>query len=498
MIAYSRRALLRRCLALPALLAFAPEVFRSICRADGLEKASSLPPGRAGGTTCFDLPAETVSKRYAVTIDGKPAPVFSAALNVNFISFDATGPVAVTVQLPEDDYWVEGAVVRPLARGIKPTIKGNTLSFQVTAPAKLSVERTGTRRLHDEALLIFANRPEVLPPPRSASVISLPAGLHRRNIDLTSGQTLHLAGGAVLAGSVNVWNAENVKILGRGTILYDGPQPINKDTDGKLVRNWHPLSINNSSNVLVDGITCVTRSRTWSILNIRSQNLRFENMNIISASAHNVNGDGIDLLGCDHVAVTNCFIRSCDDAFALYEDFLGPKSDWRHRGVTDLKVTGCVFWATLANILRVGFDKTSPMTRDITFRDCDVIHLLEGGDQLKHKTGFHDPYSLVHIWVPRGKFTRLHENYLFDDIRLEDYSALIGIDAPHATFRNFRFRNITAPSSRQASIFRGRIDPREGIAFENVKVDGRSVLKLEDIPLKLVDTPSAGFSFEAS
>ena len=72
MIAYSRRTLLRRCLALPALLVCAPEVLRLIGRADGLEAASSLPPSRRVGPTCFDLPAETVSGRYAVTIDGKP------------------------------------------------------------------------------------------------------------------------------------------------------------------------------------------------------------------------------------------------------------------------------------------------------------------------------------------------------------------------------------------------------------------------------------------
>jgi hypothetical protein len=476
------------------------------------------------GITSFDLPADVISSRYEVKVDGQHVPVFRAALNTNFLSFECTGPVTVSVTLPESDYWSSGAFVRPLARGISPKVNDNIISFQVNAPAKLSVERAGVRGPSDEVLFLFANSPESAPPPASsANVIVLPPGLHRQNIDLKSGQTLYLEGGAVLMGSVNIWNVEDVKVLGRGTILYDGPQDITQD-EGPLLRNWRPISINNARNVTVNGITCVTRSRTWSIQNVRSENLRFENINIISANTANVNGDGFDFLGCDHVVIDQCFIRTCDDALAFYGDFMGVKVGLPPRNeVTDVKISRCVFWATLANILRVGFIDSSPTTHDFSVRDCDVIHQLKGGATFERDAGgqFHysfddyatckgdmsdhvgsdtlrTPYALFEVWVPAGKNQIIHENYLFEDIRLEDYNALIGVDAPGCLFRNIRFHNINAALPLTSSLFRGKVDSTNGFSFDNVSIGGVLVHKIEDIPLKFVDPDPIGMSFKVT
>lgn len=500
---YSRRTvILKGALALPAIACSQSSAVET-CMVHANAVAQSTAPSSSSAVTTFDLPVEVTSNRYKVEIDGKQVPVFRATLNTHFVSFDCAGTVTVSVSLPEHDYWSKGAFVRPLVRNIYPKIDGNTISFQVTAPAKLAVECSGIRGLFDEALFLFANLPVSSPLPASSSeIIALPAGVHRRNIDLKSGQTLYLEGGAVLIGSVNVWDAENATILGRGAILYDGPQSTTHDEGWNLLRNWRPISINNSRNIRVSGITCITRSRTWSIQTVRSENLRFENINIISANTANVNGDGMDFMGCDHAVIDSCFIRCCDDAFAFYGDFIGAKAGLPPRDtVTDIKISRCVFWVTRANILRVGWINSSPQTRDISLRDCDVIHLLEGGDTSSQAGGtdsLRSPYALLHIWVPVGKTQSIHENYLFEDIRLEDYSALIGSDAPSCLFRNFLFRNITASRPLQPSIFRGKLDPAHALEFQNVKVGGVLLNKAEDIPLKVVDSDPIGVTFAAN
>lgn len=100
-----------------------------------------------------------------VTVDGKPVFVYNTPVNFNrtysdypilettpVAYFDFVGDVTVNVIVP--GVTVSMVTVRPLALGIYPTIKGDTISFQLSNPAKLTVEVNGN--LH-RALHLFAN-----------------------------------------------------------------------------------------------------------------------------------------------------------------------------------------------------------------------------------------------------------------------------------------------------------------------------------------------------
>jgi len=139
----------------------------------------------------------------------------------------------------------------------------------------------------------------------------------------------------------------------------------------------------------VQGITYITRSRTWTIQAATSRQLSFNNVTIIAAHHSNLNGDGIDLLGSREVSIRDCFFRTCDDAIAFYETLtfknpvdntwgLKDYNDQREREVSEVSVTRCVFWTTQANVLRVGFFNSNVVTNNISITDCDVIHLAEG------------------------------------------------------------------------------------------------------------------------
>ena len=54
-------------------------------------------------------------------------------------------------------------------------------------------------------------------------------GVHHENIDAASGDTIYLAGGAVVFGALNIWQVSNVHVLGRGSIIYEGAQNPNND-----------------------------------------------------------------------------------------------------------------------------------------------------------------------------------------------------------------------------------------------------------------------------
>ena len=91
--------------------------------------------------------------------------------HASFVYFDTDGPVDVSVTYNTGT--VSSAAVRPTSKGITPAINGNTSTFTISGPTKLSVEVNGdiNHNLH-----LFANPLEVNPPsPSDPNVIYLAA-----------------------------------------------------------------------------------------------------------------------------------------------------------------------------------------------------------------------------------------------------------------------------------------------------------------------------------
>src|SRR5271167_3074742 len=180
------------------------------------------------------VPDEIRSDRFIVTIDGHPASFAHAAANYYFLNFDLKGKAKIEITAPSDDYWAKGVEVQPWSLGIRPRIKGRTIAFPLTHPAKFSITRPGEHLAGAEMLYLFANPPESeVPNPDDPKVRYYAPGVHRESIDAHTGDTIYLAPGAVNFGSLNIWQVENVKVFGRGVIIYDGPQDPDNDTGWK-------------------------------------------------------------------------------------------------------------------------------------------------------------------------------------------------------------------------------------------------------------------------
>lgn len=454
------------------------------------------------------VPWEFGSARYAVTVNGQPVTVFFAAMNVHFASFDFSGQADVKVTINENDYhrndgrtylkaaefWQESAVVRPLSRGIKPKTAGRDVNFAITQPGQYSIERPGTGGFEDEVLFLFANAPEKnVPLQDDPKVIWLGPGVHQRSIDLTSGQTLYLAPGAVLFGGIDVWDAENVRICGRGTVVYYGPQSMNVDTGWVHQRDWHPLTAHAVKGLTVEGVTFVGRSRVWTIQLYETLDAVFDNIKVITSFPANLNGDGIDWYGGGRAVVRDSFFRVADDCFAVHPadasialrvDRGGgghlpgaPQTEPHHATgeVSDITIERCVFWPTVANIFRAGWSNQSLTTRNITLRDCDVIHISS------HEwMGAAD--ALFTCLSPDGSGDGQHSNYLFENIRFESPAALLSVNWPQAHLRNFRFKDIRLDKGASKSFLRASAD---GVSFERVRVKDQSAASASDLQLTL-------------
>ena len=423
------------------------------------------------------VPLQLRSNHFSVTIDGQPAYLLNAAANYYDLNFDLKGPTTISITAPTFDYWARGVEVQPWRENIRPVRTGATITFTLDHPAKLSISRPGDHLARAEMIFLFANEPERDVPSASAKNIRFYGpGIHRENIDAHTGDRIYLAPGAVILGGLNIWDVDDVKVFGRGTILYDGPQDPDHDEGWMNKKNWHVIVMHNAHHVEITGITCIVRSRTWMIQMRDSRFILFDNVKVIGGSPGNANQDGMDWLGGGDTIVRNSFIRAADDIFAMYGNWDGYTPDVISipgHDVSNITVEKNVLSTSISNVVRVGWPKKIFNSRGFTMRDSDVIHMGSGGCGI--------PFALFEIWgVPDAKGT--HIGYVFDDVRLEDWYSLVQLQQQSSGIDDVTFRNIWAPES-SALVPSTLIGSVHGVHFDAVKFSDHLASTAQDLKL---------------
>ena len=182
------------------------------------------------------VPKQFQSTRFRVLVNEKPVDVMHAAARYDFVSIDSTEPIRLSITSKEPDFWDHGVDVQPWRLGLRPSRSGSTIELRLKDPAKICISQPGDFLNHATMLFIFFSRPPA-PPPGGAQVHIVPAGIERSGLNPKSGDTYYLQPGAVITGSLNLWQVHDVKVLGRGVIVYDGPQNPKDDDDGWMQRN---------------------------------------------------------------------------------------------------------------------------------------------------------------------------------------------------------------------------------------------------------------------
>ena len=360
---------------------------------------------------------------YELEVNGKPVFVYNTR-NAAFTYFSFDGKIDIKVTLLSPVYNYD---IRPKNRMIKAECYRNQILFSIERPENLSLEINKNLK---RPLFIFANPLEKdIPDKSDKNVIFFEAGKihYPGEVSLKSNQTVYIEGGAIVRGHFMTDQGRNIKILGRGILdnsLYN--------------RGEHrPIEINRCKDVLIEGII-LTESRHWSCASTASEKVTYNNLKIVSSNDWD---DGIDIVGSRHILVNNCFIQTKDDCIAIkagvnyFTDFNSSFT------VDDVVVQNSVLWNGIwGNGLEIGFETRADTIRNITFRNCEMIH-VEG---------------------PEGTFTihngdrALVKNILYEDIRVEDSRGWL-ID----------FRILNSQYSRDK--IRGKI---EDVYFKNIRVEG--------------------------
>ncbi len=424
------------------------------------------------------VPPEMRSGFFAVTIDNQRVDVAHAASNYEFVSFDTTGPVEITITAADPHFWDAGVDIEPWRLGLRathPLGEPQTIRFRMPGPVKLSISRPGDFLNQARMLFVFAGSPPA-PPPSGPNVTIVPVGVQRESLNPRSGDTIYLSPGAFVFGSLNLWQVDNVKVLGRGTIVYDGPQDVNGDQGWMQKPDWHCIDAYQAHNVEIDGLTCIVRSRTWSIQMKDSTGFRYDDLRVMGGNPPNANQDGMDWLGGGDTVVNNAFLRASDDDLAMegnwdgYDeaDMLRPGSD-----VSNILVENSELSTSISNVVRIAWPQKTFNSSNFTLRNSDILHAGIGACG--------QTFGLLGLWGANGAKGE-HSAVTFENLFLDNWYSLVQMEQEQPALHGFVFRNIWAlgqPPLAASSI----IGSVQDVTFDNVRYGQTRITSDAQMPL---------------
>ncbi len=410
------------------------------------------------------VPPELRSTAFTVTVNDQPVDVAHAAASYDFVNFDVTGPVTIAITAAQPGFWDKGVDIEPWRLGIRPVRDGQTIRFKIAGPQKLSISRPRDFLNHAAMLFVFAGQPPAPPPPASPSVHIFEPGVYRQSLNPQSGETYYLAPGSYFYGSLNLWKVSGVKVLGRGTIVYEGVQDPNTDEGWMQKPDWHCIGALESHNVEIDGLTCIVRARTWSVQLKDSTGFTFNDLRVIGGNPGNANQDGIDWIGSSDGLVKNAFLRASDDDIALMGNWDGyTDADMLRpgRNVQNITVEDSQLSTSISNIVRSVWPRKIFNSSNFTLRNSDILH---GGIGACGQT-----FGILGMWGANGSKGD-HSNYTFENLWLDNWYSLVQIDHQEPSVHGVLFKNIWAldqPPLATSTITGAVTD----VTFDNVKYD---------------------------
>ncbi len=367
--------------------------------------------------------------------------------NSSMSYFDFSGEVEVVVTYNKGV--VRTARVRPLSYGIEPQLNGNTLTFKLNQPRNLSIEVNGDI-FHN--LQLFANPIDsFVPCKKDKNLIYFGPGIHQiknGKLNVPSGKTVYLAGGAILMGQVQIEGVRDVKVLGRGIIDHTVKMGVR---------------IANSKKVEVEGIVC-TQCSTGG-----SDSVTIRNVKSISYYGW---GDGMNVFACNNVLFDGVFCRNSDDCTTVY----GTRGGFSG-GCRNITMQNSTLWADVAHPILIGTHgntQNPEILENLCYTNIDI---------LDHKEAQIDYQGCMSLNAGDNNLIR---NVRFENIRVEDFrqGQLFNLrvfynskycTSPGRGIENVLFKDVVYNGKNaEMSVIAGYDSTRKvrNIVFENLVING--------------------------
>jgi hypothetical protein len=397
-----------------------------------------------------------------------------------------SGPVRVEVLSTRV---FRSVAVRPAFRAIQPAVKGRRITFRLSRPGQLTLELDGPHH----ALHLFADPPETNVPRRGgANLQYFGPGVHRPGkIRLESGQTVYVAGGAVVYTAIEGRGISGARILGRGII---DTSEFERGQGGGSIR------LSDCADVQIDGVI-LRDPDVWCLSAFGCRKLVISRVKLIGLWRYNA--DGIDICNSQDVTVHDSFVRSFDDSIVL-KGLKRARESYDDRPVRNIRISSLVLWCDWGRALEIGAETSAPEITDVIRRDIDVIRTTHIAMDIQHgdRAAVHGiRYEDIRVDMDESNLRPVMqwergERYSPDPqpayvpnlfvivIQKNRYSN----DAERGRVWDVVFKDISvAGKTLPASSFTGLDAEHDvrGVTIENLRFNGRPVVTVPDARLRI-------------
>ncbi len=430
---------------------------------------------KVNGETVFVYPTRVSAIPVNQVWPGHQRPLDQTEL-ASFAYFDFSGKVSVEIKSAQS---IQKVVLRPKSYNIVPVVEGNVIKFDLDHPCQLVVEVNDFHR----ALHLFANPIEENPPqPGDPGVHYFGPGIHELGkFQVQSGETVYIAGGAIVYGSINAENAHDFTVSGRG--ILDASKFERFDSD-QMIALKHCSRIDLSGIILCD-------ANVYAVTPAYCQDVTMTNLKVIGLWRYNT--DGIDILNCQHVLVQDCFVRSFDDSLVI-KGVSSPEPGGKDHSIRDIVFRNCVVWNDWGRALEIGAETQADTISDITFENCDIIHYVHRALDIQHcDRAFISNIRFENIRIEDAitEGARI-ENAKYDPgnasevgtlIELVIYKIMYSHDEQRGRIKHVIFKDISVSCEEfPRSNFYGYDNAHlvEDVIIENLTIHGKPITRIED------------------
>jgi len=441
-------------------------------------------------------PGEALSEDYSVKVNRRSIPVYSCRVSAvpfnqewpgyqrpqdqtelaGFACWNQEGPVQVEVRLRAA---ISSAIIRPNSLGVIPRIERDRILFTLKAPAPMILEINGMKK----ALHLFASPLETnAPAPNAHGVRYFGPGIHRPGvIKLRSNESVYIADGAVVHGSIQASGASNIRIEGRG-ILDVGS--FERGQGGGAVR------LTDCTDARIEGIV-MRDPDVWCCSLFGCRNVTITDVKLIGLWRYNA--DGIDICNSENVTVQDSFVRAFDDALVV-KGLKFPTNSFHDRPVRNIRFRRCVVWCDWGRAMEIGVETSAPEIAEVAFEDCDIVRtthvamdIFHGDRAIVHDIRFENNRVDMNGWQPRPQFqSKSGEHYKADGgdrycpalLSISIQKTHYAKDPERGKVRNVLFKDIKVTGAdRPPSILSGLDAEHDvaGVKIQNLRFNGQWV-----------------------
>ncbi|MBR2432272.1 MAG: hypothetical protein IKB23_05080 [Clostridia bacterium] len=316
---------------------------------------------------------------YNTVWPGKQRPLDQTE-EAYFVSFDISEKTTLCVDIKGAE--IEKYALRPLQFNVPCRQDGNRLVIEIEKPMNFTVEING----YHNALHVFANPKDDFIP--DENTLYFGPGEHDAGLIFPKeNQTVYIAEGATVYGSIYIYRQNNVTVRGRGILdtskfkrgdeykINEEPRSTLKKlglTDYDTTRA-SCFTAYGCHNLKVEGVIFRDAS-CWTFTTRNGcKNVEIDNIKIIGQWRYNT--DGVDLCTTYGAVLKNSFIRSFDDCIVVRAPQLdGEKGE---SGCEDIRIYNNVLWCDWGKNLELWCGKYDAHVKNIEWRDNYLIHTAQ-------------------------------------------------------------------------------------------------------------------------